>query len=36
MEQNVSVAGIVNRFFSVVRPLTYLVFNGGSSSATQV
>lgn len=28
VEQNVSVAGIVNRFFSGVRPLTYLVFNG--------
>ena len=28
VEQNVSVAGMVNRFFSGVRPLTYLVFNG--------
>jgi predicted TIM-barrel fold metal-dependent hydrolase len=28
VQQNVSVAGIVNRFFSGVRPLTYLVFNG--------
>lgn len=28
VEQNVSVAGIVNRFFSGVRPLTYLIFNG--------
>ena len=28
VEQNVSVAGIVNRFFSAVRPLTYLVLNG--------
>lgn len=28
VEQNVSVAGIVNRFFSGVRPLTYLVFDG--------
>jgi predicted TIM-barrel fold metal-dependent hydrolase len=28
VEQNVSVGGIVNRFFSGVRPLTYLVFNG--------
>ncbi len=26
--QNVSVPGIVTRFFSAVRPLTYLVFNG--------
>jgi uncharacterized protein len=28
VEQNVSVAGIVNRFFSGVRPLTYLIFDG--------
>lgn len=28
VEQNVSVGGIVNRFFSGVRPLTYLIFNG--------
>jgi predicted TIM-barrel fold metal-dependent hydrolase len=28
VEQNVSVAGIVNRFFSGVRPLTYMIFDG--------
>ncbi|MCH2171304.1 amidohydrolase [Myxococcota bacterium] len=28
VEQNVSVPGIVNRFFSSVRPLTYMIFGG--------
>jgi predicted TIM-barrel fold metal-dependent hydrolase len=28
VEQNVSMAGTVTRFFSAVRPLTYLLFNG--------
>lgn len=28
VDQKVSVAGIVNRFFSGVRPLTYLIFDG--------
>ena len=28
MEQKVSVAGIVNRFFCAVRPLTYMIFSG--------
>ncbi len=28
VEQNVSVPGIVNRFFSAVRPLTYMIFAG--------
>lgn len=28
VHENVSVAGIVNRFFSGIRPLTYLVFDG--------
>jgi predicted TIM-barrel fold metal-dependent hydrolase len=28
VEQNVSMAGTVNRFFSGVRPLTYMLFNG--------
>lgn len=28
VEQKVSVAGIVNRFFSSVRPLTYMIFGG--------